>query len=178
MGSDGLQVRNQLTLNDDKSVCFMSQMWIQFMRCRFINIYNLFFWFHTKIAVNEKEIKKKNDADIIYVNTLLQVTYKACVPHCQILLQWPTRSMLNVNQITPQRDFGFFLNNQGVMDTGIYKWKYHWSVFPEVLNSRSRGKLLHQMYNMVPYELKVMNIKNGVQSFYHTRQNRNTYPRE
>ena len=47
------------------------------------------------------------------------------------------RAMESVNHIPHQRAETFCY--QGVMYTGIHKLKYHWSDFPEVLKSKSRG---------------------------------------
>ena len=38
-GSDGLHIRNQVTLNDEKLVCLSNQMWIKSLGCRLPHIY-------------------------------------------------------------------------------------------------------------------------------------------
>ena len=38
-GSGGIQVRNKLTLNDKNIMYLRSNMWIQFVRCRFHQTY-------------------------------------------------------------------------------------------------------------------------------------------
>ena len=59
-GSDGLHVRNQLTLNDKKLICLRSHIWIQSLCFRLPPIYTLYL---ELIITSRKGKKKKTDAD-------------------------------------------------------------------------------------------------------------------
>ena len=61
---------------------------------------------------------------------------------CQNLKQLTKSVVANVKNMTHHIVLGKFLNDQGAMDTGIHKSKYHLKYFSEVLKSRSRGDVL------------------------------------
>ena len=76
-------------------------MWIQSMQYGFTHIYILYF------SLKKRENKKsKNDADIMCAIKALPVIQKSCVPHCQILIQLTTHTMVRVNHVPYQRVFG------------------------------------------------------------------------
>ena len=71
--------------------------------------------------------KKKTYADTRYGNTLLTVTHKACVSHCNILLKWTKRNMASVNHMSYQRAFEkWCMIRESTMDTSIHRSEYLW----------------------------------------------------
>ena len=81
-------------------------MRIQSVRCRFPQIYILYFECTKNLARKKNNNKKKTNADTMCSNKLLLVNRKACVPHCQILLQQKTHILASVNHMRHQIPFG------------------------------------------------------------------------
>ena len=75
LGSDGLHIRNRVTLNDKQLMFLRIHIWIKYLWCSLTQIYSLY----------PARKRKKPDADTLDDNTLIRFTQKACVAHGQIL---------------------------------------------------------------------------------------------
>ena len=51
------------------------------------------------------------------------------------------------------------LYDQGVIDTGIKKSKYHWEDFSWSIKIKVKGGKIETMYNMAPYKSKMMHVE-------------------
>ena len=98
---DGLHVRNQVTINDEKVVFLRSRIWIHSLWHRFPQIYISYL---EPIIISRK--KGNPDSDTMDVNTLFRVTHKACVAHSSILIQWKTSTVYSLRHMSHQRYFG------------------------------------------------------------------------
>ena len=70
------------------------------------------------------------------------------------------------------------LYDQGVIDTGIHKSKYHWAYVSWSIKIKVKEGNVIIMSNMIPYKLKMMHVEDFIQIFSPIRQNIHAYPRE
>ena len=79
LGSDGLHIRNRVTLNDKQLMFLRIHIWIKYLWCSLTQIY-ISYLEHIRVSRRKKK-NKNTDADNVCGNTLLPVTQKACLPH-------------------------------------------------------------------------------------------------
>ena len=68
------------------------------------------------------------------------------------------------------------LYDQGEIDTGVYRSKYHWEDVSWSIKIKVKGGNIAIVYIMVAYRLKVMHDEYYILNFSSTRQNRHFYP--
>ena len=71
----------------------------------YFTLYSYFLFWRNKSKKQKNKIKK-TDYDSMRGNTLIPFTHKACVSHCNMLLQWTTHTILRVKHIPHHRVFG------------------------------------------------------------------------
>ena len=84
---------------------------------------------------------RKTDANTMCDNTSFPFTQMACIPHCQIFLQWTTHTMIRVKQMQYQRIFGKLLWSDG---NRSWNTKYHWVDISCSMKIKVKGTILKQ----------------------------------
>ena len=67
--------------------------------------------------------------------------------------------------------------DQGVMDTGIHKYKYHWSDVSWSIIIKVKGDNIAKLYTVVAYKLKSIHYEDDTIYLSPMIHNRNAYPK-